>query len=71
MYIKVKIKASLCLTKYYATKMYGGMETLVGVEWSDHAPSALPQGKEPLVPAEWEAGWVPEAVWAILGSENS
>jgi hypothetical protein len=71
MYIKVKIKSSLCLTKHHAMKMYGGMETLVGGEWSAHSPSALPQGKEPLVPIEWEAGWVPEAVWAIWWSENS
>jgi hypothetical protein len=28
-----------------------------------HAPAALPQGKEPLVPIGWEAGRAPELVW--------
>jgi len=28
-----------------------------------HAPAALPLGKEPLVPTEYEAGWDPEPVW--------
>jgi len=28
-----------------------------------HAPTALPPGKEPLVPIGCETGWAPEPVW--------
>jgi hypothetical protein len=28
-----------------------------------HAPAALPSGKEPLLPTEYEAGWAPQPVW--------
>jgi len=28
-----------------------------------HAPAALPSGKEPAVPIQYEAWWAPEPVW--------
>jgi hypothetical protein len=36
-----------------------------------HSPSAVPLGKEPLVPIGYEAGWTPELVWMTWRSENS
>jgi hypothetical protein len=36
-----------------------------------HAPAALPPGKEPPVPFEYEVGWTAEPVWTIWRSENS
>jgi hypothetical protein len=36
-----------------------------------HAPAALPPGKEPSVPIEYEVGWTPDPVWMTWGSENS
>jgi hypothetical protein len=37
----------------------------LGTRWSGqfHAPTALPPGKEPLVPIGKEAVWGPEPVW--------
>jgi hypothetical protein len=36
-----------------------------------HAPAALPPGKEPSVPIEYEVGWTPDPVLTTWGSENS
>jgi len=33
-----------------------------------HAPAALPPGKEPSSPIEWEVGWTSEPVWTRCGS---
>jgi hypothetical protein len=35
------------------------------------APAALPLGKEPQAPIEYEAGWAPEPVWRTWRRENS
>jgi hypothetical protein len=36
-----------------------------------HAPAALPPGKEPPVPIEYEIGWTREPVWTTWRIENS
>jgi hypothetical protein len=35
-----------------------------------HAPAALDTEKEPPVPTGYEAGWVPESVWAQWRGEK-
>jgi hypothetical protein len=43
-----------------------------GVEWSVSSfGCAVPQGKDPLVPIELEAGWAPEQVWTQRLEEKS
>jgi hypothetical protein len=47
-YFTVKAKLSLCLTKYHAMKSYRGLKGNVIPRIINH--TALPPGKEPLVP---------------------
>jgi len=57
---KVKVKLSLCLTKHYAMKTYGGVELYIPPPTLNlgsrqlggqfHVPAALPPGKEPAMP---------------------
>jgi hypothetical protein len=41
--------------------VYSG--TFDGVQWSMHAPAALPPGKEPPVTTGLEVGWAPVLFW--------
>jgi hypothetical protein len=62
----MKVNLSLCLTKHYATKAYGGVDvyihvfvtsTLVEGEWSISRPCPFTPGeKAPVI--HWMAGWV-------------
>jgi len=67
---------SLCfifLTEHHTVKAYWGSGSITALivrprQWVEmsgqlHTPAALPQGKEPLVPIGWEAGWAPGPFW--------
>jgi hypothetical protein len=60
------VKLSLCLTKHYAIKTYGGVDVyihilltsaLVGGEWSDSLPSRFTPGERAPCTC-WIGGWV-------------
>jgi hypothetical protein len=60
------VKLSLCLTKHYAMKAYGGVDiwihiiltsALAGMSGQVHAPAALPPG-ERTSGTHWIGGWV-------------
>jgi hypothetical protein len=71
-FLKVKVKLSLCLSKYHSMKMCLGVEVqlhafltseLDGDEWSASRPGRFnPPRKEPLIPIGQEAGWAPEQI---------
>jgi hypothetical protein len=69
-----KVKLTLCLTKHYAMKTYGGVDVYihvfltlaqVGDEWSASCLCRFTSGKEPSVPIKLEAGWATKPVWMI------
>jgi hypothetical protein len=57
----VKVKLSLCLTKHYAKKAYGGVDVLTsalaGGEWSASCPGHFSPG-ERAPGTHWIGGWV-------------
>jgi hypothetical protein len=59
LFLVVKVKLSLCLTKHYTIKAYWGVDVYIHIfltsalaegEWSASRPGRLIQGEEPPVP---------------------
>jgi hypothetical protein len=68
---KIKVKLSLCLSKYHAMKTYWESGSIVpcvlnlGTKWRRVVSLTLRQlspGEEAPIPIGQEAGWVPEPV---------
>jgi len=45
----------------------------LSIRWRNghlHAPTALPPGREQMLPPEYEAGWDPDAVWMLCRTDK-
>jgi hypothetical protein len=79
--VKVKVKLTLCLSKYNTMKTYwgsGGYSSThslplhyMEVSGQLHALTLYPQGRVSTVPIGWEAGWAPESRSGCCGEEKS